>query len=289
MVHFITPITEAVMWQSDRQADELVILSLGGGVQSSTLLLMMEHGEVERADVAIFADTMAEPASLYQYLDYLRTQTSIPILTCSQGNLEQHILNGVRTGARVSQAPFYVCNPNKPGDRKGMLWRACTRYFKLAPLRREYRKQMAERGVKRAVSVIGISLDECSRMKDSGVKYLRNEYPLIDMRITRTGCLQWMSDHGYRLPSKSACYFCQYTSNARWIEMRKHEPDTFARAVAFDAEIRTNKLPGVHGDCFVHRRAVPLMDATDDGGQMALDLGTGERDFQQECEGMCGV
>lgn len=33
------------------------ILSLGAGVQSSTLALMAEHGEIEKPDYAIFADT----------------------------------------------------------------------------------------------------------------------------------------------------------------------------------------------------------------------------------------
>ena len=37
--------------------DHLRILSLGAGVQSSTIALMMKHGEIEPCDFAIFADT----------------------------------------------------------------------------------------------------------------------------------------------------------------------------------------------------------------------------------------
>lgn len=36
---------------------QLRVLSLGAGVQSTTLALMMAHGEVEVPDAAIFADT----------------------------------------------------------------------------------------------------------------------------------------------------------------------------------------------------------------------------------------
>ena len=38
-------------------------LSLGAGVQSSTLALMIAHGEVPMVDAGIFADTQAEPLS----------------------------------------------------------------------------------------------------------------------------------------------------------------------------------------------------------------------------------
>ena len=42
------------------------ILSLGAGVQSSTLALMIAHGELPMVDHAIFADTGAEPAGVYR-------------------------------------------------------------------------------------------------------------------------------------------------------------------------------------------------------------------------------
>jgi hypothetical protein len=37
------------------------VLSLGAGVQSTALLLMMIHGEVPKADAVIFSDTGWEP------------------------------------------------------------------------------------------------------------------------------------------------------------------------------------------------------------------------------------
>lgn len=41
------------------------ILSLGAGVQSSTIALMAERGETDPIDAAVFADTQAEPAGVY--------------------------------------------------------------------------------------------------------------------------------------------------------------------------------------------------------------------------------
>ena len=57
------------------------VLSLGAGVQSSTLLLKMIEEEIQPADVCIFADTGNEPKEVYEYLDYLIkfTNNKIPI------------------------------------------------------------------------------------------------------------------------------------------------------------------------------------------------------------------
>ena len=51
----------------------LNVLSLGAGVQSSTLALMAAHGEIEpMPDCAIFADTGDEPKDVYEWLKWLR-------------------------------------------------------------------------------------------------------------------------------------------------------------------------------------------------------------------------
>lgn len=47
----------------------LRILSLGAGVQSTTLALMAAHGEIgAMPDCAIFADTGWEPKAVYEHL-----------------------------------------------------------------------------------------------------------------------------------------------------------------------------------------------------------------------------
>ena len=42
----------------------LRILSLGAGVQSSTLALKIKHGEIPMVDAAIFADVKGEPKNV---------------------------------------------------------------------------------------------------------------------------------------------------------------------------------------------------------------------------------
>lgn len=62
------------------------IISLGAGVQSSTLALMAVHGEITpMPDAAIFADTQAEPQSVYKWLDWLEMQLPFPVHRVTKG------------------------------------------------------------------------------------------------------------------------------------------------------------------------------------------------------------
>ena len=54
------------------------ILSLGAGVQSSTLALMIAHGELPPVTAAVFADTQWEPRKVYEWLDWLETEVQRP-------------------------------------------------------------------------------------------------------------------------------------------------------------------------------------------------------------------
>ena len=74
------------------EPERLRILSLGAGVQSSTLALMMAKGEIEPADHAIFADTGNEPKKVYQWLEWLTKQLPFPVHIVSKGNLKDAVM-----------------------------------------------------------------------------------------------------------------------------------------------------------------------------------------------------
>ena len=173
-------------------------------------------------------------------------------------------------------------------DAGGMLWRACTRDYKIAPIRREIRKIMVAHGAKHARSVIGISTDERQRENVSGVKFITNVHPLLDMGWSRQKCEAWLKErHGMKIP-KSACVYCPYRSNAGWARMKLEQPVEFERACQFDEAIREaqgKKMrgAGITGQLFVHRSFTPLRTANFENMPGQLDFG-----FEQECDGMCG-
>ena len=247
------------------------VLSLGAGVQSSTLLLMAREGELD-LDVAVFADTQWEPAAVYAHLDWLESVSSVPVHRVSHGSIRELTL----AATRFASLPFHL---RQADGSEGMGRRQCSKEYKIYPIRRWLR----EHGATRAAPVdlvFGISLDEHQRMRDSGVSYARHGYPLVDRRMTRGDCLLWLGQHGYPRPPKSACIGCPYRRNSEWRALTSAE---FADAVAFDAAIRHTR--GIRGEQFVHRALVPL-DQVDlrserDRGQLEM--------FEEECEGVCGV
>lgn len=268
----------------------LRVLSLGAGWQSSALALMAAAGEIgPMPDLAIFADTVNEKRATYRYLaEHIEPNVPFPVHHVSAGDLAADFLAALAGDVtRCGQPPFFVRNPDNDGtpaaDSGGMLWRKCTKEYKLQPIRAKVREASGGRAVEQW---IGISLDEAHRMRDSGVQYIKNRYPLVEARLTRGDCAQWLLRHGFPLPPKSACYFCPYTSDEHWRAMKRDEPEEWDRACAFDDALRARRVTklaaGIKGEIFVHRSMRPLRDA-DLGDESTLDM------FGNECEGMCGV
>jgi hypothetical protein len=262
------------------------VISLGAGVQSTAMALMAARGELGQVpELAVFADTGWEPQRVYEHLDWLevelRERCGMHLIRASAGNLRDDLVDFAEgRGRRYASPPLYL--KGEISDR-GILRRQCTREYKVDVIRRALRAEGY--GPARPVDQwIGISLDEVVRMKPSRTAWTRSVWPLIDRRITRQGCLDWLRREGYPEPGKSACIGCPYHSDAVWRELRNEHPAEWEDAVAVDRAIRS--LPMLDGHAFLHAQRVPL-DEVD--LSTPEDLGQQRFDFQDECEGLCGV
>jgi hypothetical protein len=131
----------------------------------------------------------------------------------------------------------------------------------------------------------GISHEERQRMRLSDDEFAVNWYPLVEQRMTRHLCLEWLREHGYPEAPRSACIGCPYHNNREWRDMKENRPEEWADAVAFDKAIRN--CGGTRGQVFIHAQRVPLDEA---------NLWTDQDERQKtllpmidECSGMCGV
>jgi hypothetical protein len=270
------------------------VISLGAGVQSSVLALMAAAGEIgPMPEAAIFADTMAEPASVYKWLDWLETQLPFPVIRVSAGSLEEDVLRmrTTKDGRKYSRTNLPMFTRNADGSEGKIRFRSCTSDFKIKPIRKAQRTLAGIKRGQKTVGVItwiGISLDEATRMKPSRDPWCENRWPLIEMRITRQDCLKWMQEKGYPEPPRSSCTFCPFHNNVEWTRLRDQEPDEFAKAVEFEKAVQIAKSTSnnFRSTPFLHRDLVPL-DQVDfrsrheRNGQINL--------FENECEGVCGV
>lgn len=268
-----------------KQGDEVTeprlrVLSLGAGVQSTTMALMAAHGELgPMPDCAIFADTQDEPDAVYDHLRWMMSPNVLPfpVHIVTAGKLSEQLF----AGNEEARVPFFV-------KGSGISKRQCTRNFKLKPIRRKMRELLGvgPRGYVGPGWVenwVGISTNEASRIKPSGFRFIIRRDPLIEIGMSRRECEAWLRGNGYPIPCKSACVYCPYQSKAEW--QAKSEPEREI-IITIDRALRTpENIARFHGELYVHPSRVPFDE---------VDLLTwaerGQPDlFNEECEGMCGV
>lgn len=275
-----------------------IFLSLGAGVQSSALSLMAAAGEIlPMPHAALFADTQAEPESVYEWLDWLEKQLPFPVYRVTAGSLQTEALR-----VRLSKGGNLYTNSNIPvyirpadGGREGIQSRQCTGDFKIDPIHKKIRELAGPeikswRKTKKVTVIpvvqwIGISVDEAIRMKPSKLDYIQNTWPLVDRGLSRKDCLKWMRDKGFPKPPRSACVFCPYHDDDEWKRLRDEEPQAFERAVQFEKSYQDSmgQIKRISGKPFLHRSCIPISEVNFNGTEKHPDM------FGNECEGMCGV
>jgi hypothetical protein len=285
----------------------LNILSLGAGVQSSTLALMAKDGVLPAPDCAIFADTGHEPKTsrtwdpkelkwidggIYGWLDWLEKQLPFPVYRVKRGDLfhdAAKLAKSKKTGKIYMKGliPAFV-DGGEAGI--GLLGRKCTLDYKIVPIQRKVRELL---GVKRGPSHIacrmwiGISTDEIIRMKPSRKRYIENVHPLIDLRMSRIECVKWLSKNGYPVAPRSACVGCPFHGDEEWINLKINTPQDFADAVNDERRLQLaarnqnalNGTPYLHSSC----KPIDTIDFNKLSSHQQLSL------FGNECEGLCGV
>ena len=150
------------------------ILSLGAGVQSTTLALLSAEGRLPKLDHAIFADTRWEPAAVYAQFERVAaelTAAGVTVHHVSTGNLRDDSINPAH---RYASIPYFVLGPagscercegigqlpveedrvtaewwpawrqcpdcKGDGRSRGLGRRQCTSEYKLAPIGRKVRE-----------------------------------------------------------------------------------------------------------------------------------------------------
>jgi len=245
-------------------APALVLVSLGAGVQSTTLVLLAVEGALPKPDAAIFADTGWEPAGVYEHLDRLAgvlADAGIPLHRVSSGDLRADAIDPTH---RFASVPYFIRNAD---GSEGMGRRQCTSEYKLKPIKAKVRELLGyphPRPVPCGVYAeqwIGFSVDEMHRIRDTlDVQYVHPRHPLLELGMSRKDCRRWLTSRGWGDTTKSACIGCPFHGNRQWRELRDRHPEEWADAVDFDKRIRGGGAHGLplDGHAFLHRSRVPL-------------------------------
>jgi len=282
------------------ETTRLVVESLGGGWQSSCLLLMSCAGIVPKLDAAVFADTQGEMPETYDYLDYLESQcrpAGIRLIRATAGNLREDVVSKAGEGMQPS-LPVRVRDP--AGKLQRVNSYTCSFDYKRRIVTREVRRLTGPRGAWKSANVeqwIGYTVDEISRLKPDyecrcghtktpGISkrsgretghgqdgrcrqcactsygpWRVNRWPLVmDLQMTRGDCERWIISNGHPAPPRSACFFCPNRGNGHWRDLKRNRPLLWAQACELDRFVR-HGLNGLNGSAYLHQSGVPLAEA----------------------------
>ena len=255
------------------------VISLGWGVQSFALAAMSALGMLPPVAAAVHADTGHERRETYEFAERWAPwleERGVRVVTVRGG---RRVMGLGNIGESEASIPAFTSYPD--GRSSGMLRRQCTYDWKIAPIRRWLQ---ANRNKQSVEQWLGITLDEVLRIKPSGVKYITNAYPFIEMLDrpwTRGMVVRWLHNNNLEIPVKSSCVFCPYRDRATWREIQLSGNGDWQKALEVDRAIRS-KRPGYL--CYLNSQRKPLDEcdfrSQEDHGQMTLwDA--------EECSGMC--
>lgn len=301
---------------------EIEVLSLGAGVQSTTMLLMACRGEITpKPDYVIFADTGWEPKGVYKHLEWLKSYVrkyGIEIVTATGGDIRKDILSAVEDSSRFASLPFFTISdvPVYEGDyeqieydenqvsmfddiefeepekkvigyrkQKGMVRRQCTKEYKIVVIRKKVREYLGyEKG---------------QRVKDlvhmwKGIS--TDEIQRMDMSRDA-----WIN---FRYPlidanmSRKDCenwliksgYYVPPKSSCIGCPFHNDAMwldmklnDPESWNDAVEIDRVIKKLPRFKGQAYLHRSCKPLDEVDFNENQTNIDH------FMNECAGVCGV
>jgi hypothetical protein len=281
---------------------EYHILNLGAGVQSTTLYLMSMAGEIQKFDVAIFADTQEEPQGVYKHLEWLKSLDGPPILVRTAGKLGDDLIIGQNTTHhRFLSIPCYTKELGTGAE--GMGRRQCSHEYKVRVIDRAVRHEVL--GLKPGSRIpkntnvyqyFGISWDERSRASRIWERFhidystrLQPRFPLVDRQWTRANCLDYLAGKVPHSVPKSACVFCPFRDDAGWQQMKDEAGPDWNRAVEIDIALRVEGCAAarrMRSTLYVHETCQPLTQVEFRPRTNPKELQLG---FGVECEGVCGV
>lgn len=198
-----------------------MIISWGGGVNSTAIIALHLLGKLEGKPEIVFADTGCEYPETYEYINVV-------------GNMLAKQGWKITVLRPYTHKEFY--GTKVKDDLYQYLWdRKDVPTFRSRPCTQEYKKQPIKRYVNGRKQMIGICKDELHRLKD-------HIYPVKD--YTRDGCAWLIGKAKLPLPIKSGCYLCPFQNKARWINLYNSHRELWDKTVALE---KNSKYTFKHG------------------------------------------
>lgn len=242
-------------------------VSYGGGVQSTALLVLAAGRRIdyplfvfanvgddsERAATLRYVEEHAKPYAAAHGIELAEVRR-----TRRDGTVETLHGRLTRPGSRSLPIPVRMSN-GAPGTR------SCTADFKIKVVGKEMKRRGASKASPATIG-IGISVDEIHRANNGITEpHERIVYPLLDLGLRRVDCQRIIREAGLPVPPKSSCFFCPFHRPETWHDMRRDEPDEFAKACRLEDLLNERRDELGKDHVYLTRFAKPLREAIPDG------------------------
>ena len=256
-------------WCRAGESGRPIVLSFGGGTQTSAICVAILQGLLPRPETIVMADTGREGSETWEYL----RDVVGPALLAEGMRVEiaAHELATVDLFSKKGKVLMPMFTDQSGAGELGQLTGFCSTEWKQRVVRRYLRSEGY--GPARPVEMwMGMSTDELGRMKTADVQWITTAWPLA-MRLgwDRVRCASEVLSFGWPQAPKSSCWCCPYRTNAHHRETKEQRPDDWQLAVLTEREVRR-----VDPNAYVHRSGVPLdqvdLDAPE-GQELGCDSG----------------
>ena len=215
------------------------VLSLGGGVNSTALLLALVRKD-DFPDLVLFADTGGERQSTYDHVDQVEKLCGV------NGIQFERVTNGGRGQGDTLEEN---CLTRKELPSLAYGFKGCSVKWKRQPMDRFVRDWppamlVWSRGGKVA-RLIGIDAGERHRAVLDEDKLYRYRYPLVEWDMGRDECIEEIKQAGWTVPSKSSCWFCPAMRRSEILKLQDEEPELLERALEIERNAETHTVAGL--------------------------------------------
>jgi len=222
--------------------EPLQVLSMGGGTQSTAMLLLVKEGKLCAPDIVLHADTGSE---LPETVDFIGNKIE---LLCAELNIPFAIVKSHRGNLH----DYYMSKRALPmiGTR------SCTMDFKIAPQRRFVREIVGSGNGKKLCDFwLGITTDEegrslikkksdpnfGKRRLVSDVKWSGVKYPLLDeFPMSREECISLNTLMDFEV-GKSGCFMCPYMGVKSHLNVKQKYPQLFRISLEMESLQRARR------------------------------------------------
>jgi hypothetical protein len=240
------------------------VISYGGGVQSTALVVLAATGTIDPARAALFAnvgDDSENPDTLTFIRDVMipwAAKRNVKVIelrrSTKRGAAPTLWTHLHRRGSRSIDIPIRMAN-GAPGRRQ------CTLTYKIRVIERWLRDNGAT-ATSPADVAVGFSTDEAHRASNRVASDIqRPHYPLLELGMDREKCKATIRAAGLPVPPKSACFFCPFHRPRQWADMARDAPELFSKSVMLEKKLNTRRGEIGKDPVYLTRFGRPLDEA----------------------------